>query len=307
MSGRWPGWMFDNLGLKAFALLLAVLLYLHVLTDRTSERVIYFPVELAGLPDSLALAANPPVEVGVRLRGTGKQLLRLQYTKPSVEVSLAGVTSGTFQRAFAPGDVPLSGTEAVSVIEIVDPPELKLEVAPRLVRDVPVEAVLVGQPARGFVLAGTPITRPARVRLSGPSAWVAKQDSLVTAPISIAARRDTLEMIQALIPPPAWSHASPGSVFVQVPIEPEETRVIRVSVEVRGIRGEIRAEVRPPQVEIRWHGPRSVAHGIDAARFGAYVDAERRGRGTWLLPVTLTGPSAGALGAVPESVRVALL
>ena len=59
MSGRWPGWMFDNLGLKAFALLLAVLLYLHVLTDRTSEKVVYFPLEVEGLPDSLALAKPP--------------------------------------------------------------------------------------------------------------------------------------------------------------------------------------------------------------------------------------------------------
>jgi hypothetical protein len=91
-----------------------------------------------------------------------------------------------------------------------------------------------------------------------------------------------------------------------VPIEAEETREMRVSVEVRGIRGEMRAEVRPAQVVVRWHGPRSAARGIDAASLGAYVDAERRGRGTWMLPVVLTGPRAGALTAVPESLRVSL-
>ena len=64
MSGRWPGWLFDNLGLKAFALLLAVLLYLHVLTDRTTERVVYFPLEIQSLADTLALAKQPPAEVG---------------------------------------------------------------------------------------------------------------------------------------------------------------------------------------------------------------------------------------------------
>lgn len=306
MSGRWPGWMFDNLGLKAFALLLAVLLYLHVLTDRTSERVVYFPLEIAGLADSLALSKQPPAEVGVRLRGTGKQLLRLQYTKPKIELSLAGVSPGTFQRAFAPGDVPLAGSEAVTVVEITDPPQLDLEVTPRLERGLPVAPVLVGQPARGFVLSGPPTTRPERVRLSGPAAWVTKQDSLITAPISIAARRDTLEMIQALIPPPAWTHVTPGSVFVQVPIEPEATREVRVNIEVRGIRGEISADVRPEQVLVRWHGPRSAARRLDTQRFGAYVDAGRRGRGVWDLPVTLTGPREGAIVVEPESVRVHL-
>ena len=44
------GWLFDNLGLKLFALLLAVLLYLHVLTDRTNEETVEFPVTVEGLP-----------------------------------------------------------------------------------------------------------------------------------------------------------------------------------------------------------------------------------------------------------------
>jgi hypothetical protein len=306
MSGRWPGWLFDNLGLKAFALLLAALLYLHVLTDRTVEKVVYFPLEIESLPDSLALAKQVPAEVGVRLRGTGKQLLRLQYTRPKLEVSLAGVTPGAFRRPFAATDVPLEGAEAVDVLEITDPPQLDLEVAPRLDRPVPIAPVLVGQPARGYVVSGPPTTRPPRVRLSGPAPWVQKQDSLVTAPISIAARRDTLEMMQALIPPPAWTTVEPGSVFVRVPIEPAESREIRVSVEVRGIRGEIRADVRPEQVLVRWQGPRSAGKRLDEARFGAYVDAGRRGRGIWHLPVTLTGPRSGAMVIEPDSVRVHL-
>ena len=37
---RWSGWLFDNLGLKLFALLLALLLYFHVLTDRPSEQTL---------------------------------------------------------------------------------------------------------------------------------------------------------------------------------------------------------------------------------------------------------------------------
>ena len=66
---KWSGWLFDNLGLKLFALLLAVLLYLHVLTDRTVEQTLYFPVQIEALPDSLALASTVPAEIGVKLRG----------------------------------------------------------------------------------------------------------------------------------------------------------------------------------------------------------------------------------------------
>jgi YbbR domain-containing protein len=303
---RWSGWLFDNLGLKLFALLLAVLLYVHVLTDRPSEQTIYFPVTVEGLPDSLALATNPPTEVGVRLRGTGKQLIQLGLTKPPVRVSLAGVAPGMFQRALGPADVPLEGMTDVSVIEVKDPAEVRLEVTKRSSRMVPVRVPILGQPERGLVVAGEPTIRPAMVRVSGPSTWVARQETLRTEPVSIAGKRDTLELVQALVAPPSWAHATPGSVVVSIPIDVEETREMPLDLEVRGIRGELRVELRPQTVKAIWRGPRALAQGVDARDYHASVDAGRRGRGLWTLPVEVTGPGASRLTLQPDSVRVVL-
>jgi len=303
---RWSGWLFDNLGLKLFALLLAVLLYVHVLTDRPSEQTIYFPVTVEGLADSLALASNPPTEVAVRLRGTGKQLIQLGLTKPPLKVSLAGVSPGMFQRALGPADVPLEGLPEVTVLEVKDPAEVRLEVTKRATRMVPVRVPIVGEPERGLVVAGEPLVRPALVRVSGPSTWVARQETLRTEPVSIAGRRDTLEVVQALVAPPSWAHASPGSVVVSIPIDVEETRVMPLDLEVRGIRGELRAELRPEKVTATWRGPRALLQGVDASDYHASVDAGRRGRGLWTLPVEVTGPGASRLTLVPDSVRVVL-
>lgn len=303
---RWRGWLFDNLGLKIFALLLASLLYLHVLTDRTTEEVVYFPLEVANLADTLALATDPPAEVGVRLRGTGKQLIRLRYARPTLKLNLGGVAAGLYQRSFGPADVPLEGTVDVSVLEVVDPPDVKLEVARRSVRQVVVVPNLVGHPARGFVLAGPAVARPSQVRLSGPAAWVARQDTLHTESVNIAGKRDTVENVVPLTPPPDWAHASPGSVLVEVPIDAEAVKTLTLGVEVRAIRGLLRVEVRPASVTATWRGPRSRAAAIDARRFRAYVDADRRGRGEWSLPVRLEGPGAGDLVLEPDSVGVVL-
>jgi hypothetical protein len=312
---KW-GWLVDNLGLKLFALLLAVLLYLHVLTDRTVEETVEFPLTVSALPDSLALASSPPTTVAARLRGTGKQILRLRYLKPALDVSLAGVTPGTFQRTFGPADVPLAGATGVTVLEIVEPSRMSLEVDPRGHRLVPVYARLVGAPARGFLVAGPPRVRPDRIRVTGPAAWLAAQESLVTEPIVIAGRREVLEVTQALVAPPAFAHATPGSVLVAIPIEAEETASVRVPIEVRGIRSELRAEPQPGTILVTWHGPRSQAGKIVAGAYRARVDAGRRGRGEWLLPVEITGPGlvprdagrqagAGAT-ARPDSVRIVL-
>src|SRR5438132_4195547 len=122
---KWPGWLFDNLGLKVFALVLALLLYLHVRTDRTDEETLYFPLEVRNLADSLALATSPPDQVGVLLRGTGKQLIRLRFLRPVMSIDLSGVAPGTYERPLVPGDVPLGGTSDVSVLGIRDPQSVR--------------------------------------------------------------------------------------------------------------------------------------------------------------------------------------
>jgi YbbR domain-containing protein len=303
---KWSGWLFDNLGLKLFALLLAVLLYVHVLTDRTIEQTLYFPVVVESLPDSLSLASTVPAEIGVRLRGTGKQLIRLRYARPPVRLSLAGVTPGMFQKALGPSDVPLAGASDVTVLEVKDPAEVRLEVTRRASRLVPVRVSITGEPARGLIVAGEPDIRPAVVRVSGPASWVARQETLRTETVSIAGRRDTLEVVQALMATPAWAHATPGSVLVSIPIDAEATKTLSLPLEVRGNRGELRAELRPAQGAATWRGPRALAAGIEARDFRAEVDAGRRGRGLWTLPVVVTGAGSERLKLAPDSVRVVL-
>lgn len=303
---KWSGWLFDNLGLKLFALLLAVMLYVYVANDRAIEQTLYFPVVIEELPDSIALAGAAPSEVGVRLRGSGWQLMRLRFSKPPVKISLAGVAPGLFQRALGPADIQLAGASDVTVVEVMDPSELRLEVTKRATRLVPVSVTLVGEPARGRMIAGALEIRPASVRISGPVTWVAHQETLRTEPVSIAGRRDTLEVVQPLVAPPVWAHATPGSVLVSIPIDEASTKELSLDLEVTGIRGELRAEVRPPAVKATWHGPRSRARAVDARAFRARVDADRRGRGVWTLPVVLTGPGSERLTVSPDTVRVVL-
>ena len=301
---KW-GWLLDNLGLKLFALLLAVLLYLHVLTERSVEETVEFPLAVTGLADSLAIATSPPATIAARLSGTGKQILRLRYLRPPFDLSLAGVGPGTFQRAITPVDVPLPGATGVTVLEVLAPARVSLEVTAREERRVAVYVRTTGTPARGFVVGAAPLVRPATVRVSGPAPWLAKLDSVFTAPVPVAGRRESLAVVQPIGPLPLYVHATPGSVFVSVPIEVEETREVRVPVEVRGVRAELRAEPQPREILVTWRGPRSLAADIRPSAYRARVDAARRGRGEWALPVELAGPGVAA-GAAPETVRVVL-
>jgi hypothetical protein len=149
--------------------------------------------------------------------------------------------------------------------------------------------------------------RPRFVRVSGPSTWVARQETLHTEPVSIAGRRDTLELVQALVAPPTWATGDARArSWSRSRSTPRHRRELSLPLEVRGIRGELRAELRPAAVRATWRGPRSLLGTVDARSLRARVDADRRGRGLWTLPVEVTGPGASRLTLEPDSVRVVL-
>src|SRR5262245_10782597 len=113
--------LFDNLGLKFTALLLAVLVYLNVYTDRSTTMLISFPVDYTELDDSLSISGSAPAVVQAELKGTGKQLILMRVKEPRMKLSLAGARRGRFERALAASDLPLPAEGAITVENLVGP------------------------------------------------------------------------------------------------------------------------------------------------------------------------------------------
>jgi len=198
------------------ALLMAVLVYLNVYTDRPATMMVSFPLQLADLPDSLSLSGPVPAAVQAELRGTGKQLIRLRLTEPHLSVSLAGVAPGHFERALSAADLPL--TPGLEVERMVGPRMLELELDRRRTRHVPVAARVEGIPSPGVVRSGAITTVPGSVTISGPARVVAQIDSVVLATVRIDGRRDTVEVQAGPNALPDWCTMDPANVTVKVPL-----------------------------------------------------------------------------------------
>jgi hypothetical protein len=301
---KFGGNLFENLGIKIIALLFALALYAHVLTEQPAERVLYFPLRLEGLADSLALRTPPPEQLGAQLRGTGKQIIRLSILRPPVVLHLDGVGVGQYQRALTAADFKAVTQEGVEVIAPAEPASLTLQIEPRATAWVPVAVRFHGKPARGYALVGPVVPRPSEVRVSGPRSWVHDRDSLETEPVAVGDRRDTVDAVLPLAALPAWASASPGSVLVEVPIEPENSGVRELVPVVNGLRGSYDVSLEPPRVRVSWAAPRSQADRVERD-LRASVELGHRGRGRFLLPVAIAGRGADYVrGVVPDSVTV---
>ena len=120
--------LFENVGLKLVALLMALVVYLHVYTDRPATLMMSFPVEIAKLDDSLAIISQTPAAVSAELKGTGKQLIRLRLAEPSLIVSLAGAGPGRFQRSLTAQDLPMVAQIGLEVSRFQGPQMLELQI-----------------------------------------------------------------------------------------------------------------------------------------------------------------------------------
>lgn len=248
------GLLFDNLGLKLVALLLALLVYLNVYTDRPATMKVSFPIRVTDLADSLSLSGPAPSSVQVELRGTAKQLIRLRVTEPPMKVSLAGVGIGRYERALGPEDLPLPQGVEVQVDRMVSPRTLELQVDRRIERDLPVSASVEGQPAIGALWDGSSEIRPSRVKVTGPEAVLASLDTVRVGPVSLAGRHDTLRVMVEATGLPPWCVIEPTRVEVFVPLEQAVTR--RFPVTVDSPRGSERFRVSPARVTAIVTAPR---------------------------------------------------
>ena len=212
------GLLLENLGLKLAALLLGVLVYLNVYLDRPADMVVSFPIEIDDLADTLALVTGPPSAVVAEVQGTGKQILRLRLTEPTVKLSLEGQGPGHMRRAITTADLPVGGPDSLHVTRLIGPSEIELTLDHRLTRDLPVAVRVLGVPAAGWRWEGTARIDPAVVQVTGPHAECARLDSVRLASISVAGARDS---VRAQLAPATLPHSCtmrPPSVKVVVPV-----------------------------------------------------------------------------------------
>src|SRR5262245_45608626 len=210
------GMLFENLGLKFTALLLALLVYLNVYTDRPTTMLVSFPIEYAELDDSLSLSGPVPSVVQAELRGTGKQLIFMRVKEPRVKLSLAGARRGRLDRALAPSDLPLPEGGGITVENLVGPRVVTLDIDRKAHRDVRVSPRVTGQPAPGYHWAGVALVDPQHVRVTGPEQALLALDSLVLAPVHVEGKRDTVSALVAPERLPDWCSTEPAMVTVRL-------------------------------------------------------------------------------------------
>ena len=248
-----------NLGLKLLSIALALLLWSFVHGAKIVDRELSVPIRYVRLPEDVLLVDEAPRQMRVLVSGPAQELaLRLRFMRGSeARIDLSRVELPYTRIVPSVSDVAVPPTARLTVVRIVEPTLLTLHLERRVERTVPVRAVLLGEPAAGYELHGTPRVVPGSVRCSGPASVMQNLDEVRTQPVDLSRKRDPFKVRVEL----AYDRKRLTCV-------PEE-----VSVEIELDRVESRSQILPGRQPGGWAGDLAVG-----GRPGARCGPERRQR-----------------------------
>jgi YbbR domain-containing protein len=261
------GRVFADAGLKVGSLLLALVVWVVVAGEKTSEIGLAVPVELLNLPKDLEVVGDAVNAVEVRVRATPAIVRQLDSADLSLRVDLKGYEEG--EHFFHLTEEAVRRPFGVTVVKL-SPASITLNLERTLEREVPIQARTSGGPSAGFEIADV-TCEPASVRLAGPRSRVAALRSVVTEVVSLGdARADVRKDVTIGIGDPLVRIQGSPRVHVTVKVrERHETRALSgLRLEVRGGN----ATARPAHVTVLVSGPSSVVGRLRPEAVVPYVE-----------------------------------
>lgn len=248
----------QNLWLKLFSLILALVIWASVVARSPGVRRFQIPIEFDSGPDRVVMSYEPRL-LDVRLSGDEAILERISGQGMYADVSVSQYSEGEQLITVVPNEIR-QVPRGVSHIEVVTP-QILVDIDVRETRVVPVEFDGMGQPPEGFEVRGVSI-EPPEVEIAGPARLLESLSKIHTEIVPLAGSRTSFSTLVKLAPPDRHVRIEPSSVRVSVRIV--ETAVERVlSVPVEPSSGQWVFE--PPAVEVSLQAPPTIMNQLEQA------------------------------------------
>ena len=173
--------IFENLGFKIVAVVMALLLWFHVATEKVYEYTKSFPVKILNIPEGLILSQEVPEEVQVKIRGKGKELLKLLLMEQkNLQIDIGDFRGGENDYSFKPEEIPIPEGLDLRAEEILSPQSIKINLDRLIEKKVPIHSQITILPEEGYLLIGEVSLDSHEVFISGPTRLVRKIKSIQT-------------------------------------------------------------------------------------------------------------------------------
>jgi YbbR-like protein len=295
----------ENLSLKLISLAFSLGFYLYVNGSQNAQRT--FPVSVVMLlprdAQNRILLTQPPPTVRLTLRG-GRALLD--------ELKAEDLGTAVLDLRRAPehyAAFETSGLEIPPGVRAdIDPAGIELMWDDIILREIPVQTSVTGQPAPGYAVTTLPTADPAVVSVQGPKSVVGTLQNSRAEPFDVGGLAEGVYTRQLAIGrPPAHTNFDVDSVAVTVEIG--RARLDRMILERPVVvLGQARGAVVPSAIDVKVTGPPELVSVLRPEQIVPMVDlrsltAEQKALGSASLPV-IASLEGCTLQLIPSSVVV---
>jgi len=279
----------ENLGLKAGAIGIAILMFSLVHGAEDMERNVYVGVVVQPPSDAqdMILVTEIPDKVRVRLKGSRARLNAIrQENLPPVDVKLKTKEEPRYYLEKEMFDLPTG----VSVMQVV-PPSLVFKWVPRAIRELPVEVSLDGRLRPGLEWAGEPEVFPETMDVDGPRDVVNSMRTVRSMELDVSELEDGVVQREVpLVGAPANTTFEAQTVLVTLRVQPKMTERVLSPLRVDA-EGLVPRALRPRAIAARLRGPEAILDQLNPASVLAIVqlsDVSAK-KGAVAVPVELRG------------------
>jgi YbbR domain-containing protein len=293
----------EELPIKVLSMVLAVTLFVLVRNDKDATSGAYVKI-IYTLPEDRVLVSDPVSEIKVSVRGPWTKLQHLDRTLEPIRIDLTRVHTPDVRIDEDAIKVP-TGVRVSSIV----PSEVHVEFEPRVVREVPVQPILEGQPAEGYRVAKV-VAEPARVRVDGAKSAVDAIERVPTRPLRITDARGPVKGDVALEAPPLHTRfleSTTVSVRADIQAAMVERTFEELPIKIVGLT-HLDATVEPPTARLVIRGPSPLIGDVSDKTVGLKIDASLID--TWppakyLRTLTVSGLPAGVAAEVqPDTIML---
>jgi YbbR domain-containing protein len=179
--------LFENLGLKVSAVLIAVLLWLFVTWRGQSEVSFDVPIEFKDVPIGLGIVSVSAKSANVTVKGQDRIMKSLRPSDIRVLVDMDKARKGEGSFHINKDDVKLPYAMSVRSIE---PSTIRVRLDETVTKSVPVRASITGTPGSGFYIKSVDV-EPKSIVIQGLKTEVRKIDEIGTDQMDISGTNST--------------------------------------------------------------------------------------------------------------------
>jgi YbbR domain-containing protein len=209
-----------NIVLKASAIALALLLWVHVATNKTYEYQLNLPLKVVNVPKGLVLVSEIPSPVSVKVRATGKQLLLLSNSDPVIAISAGDCRQGATEKIIGAGELAEALGRSFENAEALFPRSLTLKLEKEVEKKLTIRSAIRAEAGPGFALMSAPRIDPDTITVTGPSSVMHQLKYLETISLPMVGLvASTSQRVSLALPESLRLSMRDSAVTVRVEIE----------------------------------------------------------------------------------------